>query len=69
MTTPPKLLGKYKTPKFHLGAIVRCARRGDVRIVGQPDAPGLWARGAAGRRLALVPGATRRVRSRVSAEG
>jgi hypothetical protein len=42
MTTPPKLLGRYKTPKFKMGDEVACARRGDVRIVGVSDAPIPW---------------------------
>jgi hypothetical protein len=42
MTTPPKLLGKYKTPRFKLGAVVNCARRGDLRIVGLSAGPIPW---------------------------
>src|SRR5262249_37412765 len=42
VTTPPKLLGRYRTPRFAYGAVVRCARRGDVRIVGLSEAPIPW---------------------------
>ena len=42
MTTPPKLLGKYRTPTFNYGDVVACARRGDVRVVGLSDAPIPW---------------------------
>jgi hypothetical protein len=51
MTTPPKLLGKYRTPKFRLGDVVRCARRGEVRIVGLSDAPIPWPIGQSYRRV------------------
>jgi hypothetical protein len=57
MTTPPKVLGRYKTPRFRLGDVVRCARRGDVRIVGLSDAPIPWPTGQlprGGRRPALT---------------
>src|SRR4051794_35984332 len=57
MTTPPRQLGRYKTPKFKLGDVVRCARRGDVRITGVSDAPIPWPLGQlskGGRRPALV---------------
>jgi hypothetical protein len=39
---PPRLLGRYKTPRFRLGDVVRCARRGEVRITGVSDAPTPW---------------------------
>jgi hypothetical protein len=39
MTTPPRLLGTYQTPAFNYGDVVRCARRGDVRITGVSAAP------------------------------
>ena len=42
MTPPPKLLGRYKTPRFRIGDVVACARRGDVRITGISDAPIPW---------------------------
>ena len=45
--TPQKLLGSYATPAFARGDVVRCARRGDVRIVGVSEAP---SRGRSGRR-------------------
>jgi hypothetical protein len=54
---PPKLLGKYRTPNFKLGAVVRCVRRGKVRIVGLSDAPVPWPLGQlpkGGRRPALI---------------
>jgi len=55
--TPPKLLGNYKTPKFRIGDVVNCARRGEVRIVGLSDAPIPWPLGQlpkGGRRPALL---------------
>jgi hypothetical protein len=39
---PPKLLGSYSTPTFSYDDVVRCARRGAVRIVGLSDAPIPW---------------------------
>jgi hypothetical protein len=57
MTTPPILLGKYRTPKFRLGAVVNCARRGDVRVVGLSGAPTPWPKGQllkGGRKSALI---------------
>jgi hypothetical protein len=42
MPNPPKLLGKYATPRFSHGEVVHCARRGDVRIVGLSSAPIPW---------------------------
>src|SRR5262249_41671480 len=42
MSTPPKLLGKYATPRFDYGDVVACERRGDVRIVGLSEAPIRW---------------------------
>jgi len=39
MTAPPKLLGSYSTPRFEYGDVVRCARRGEVRVVGCPTFP------------------------------
>ena len=39
MTAPPKLLGSDATPAFGYGDVVRCARRGEVRIVGLSEAP------------------------------
>jgi hypothetical protein len=42
LTAPPKLLGTYRTPKFRVGDVVKCARRGDVRITGVSDAPIPW---------------------------
>ena len=57
MTTPPKLLGRYRTPRFRIGDVVRCARRGEVRIVGLSDAPIPWPTGQllrGGRRPALI---------------
>ena len=57
MTTPPKLLGKYRTTKFNLGDVVVCARQGDVRIVGLSEAPIPWPLGLllkGGRRPALI---------------
>jgi hypothetical protein len=38
----PTLLGRSKTPKFNPGGVVRCARRGNLRIVGLSDAPIPW---------------------------
>jgi hypothetical protein len=38
MPNPPKLLGKYATPRVNYGDVVECARRGDVRIVGLSSA-------------------------------
>ena len=35
----PKLLGSYAMPAFSYGDVVRCARRGDVRIVGLSEVP------------------------------
>ncbi len=57
MTAPPELLGTYKTPRLHIGAVVSCARRGDVRVVGLSDAPISWPVGQTlpkGRARALV---------------
>jgi hypothetical protein len=57
MTSPPKLLGEYVTPRFDYGDVVRCARRGDVRIVGLSEAPIPWPVGQTlprGRGRALV---------------
>jgi hypothetical protein len=42
VTTPPRLLGTYQTPAFSYGDVVRCDRRGEVRIVGLSDAPIPW---------------------------
>lgn len=42
MTTPPVLLGEYATPRFRIGTVVNCERRGEVRIVGLSDAPIPW---------------------------
>jgi hypothetical protein len=42
MTSPPKLLGEYVTPRFDYGDVVECARRGEVRIVGLSEAPIPW---------------------------
>jgi hypothetical protein len=42
VTTPPKLLGRYATPRFDHGDVVRCERRGDVRLVGLSAAPIPW---------------------------
>jgi hypothetical protein len=56
MTNPPSLLGKYRTPRFRIGDVVACARRGEVRIVGLSDAPIPWPLGQplkGGRRQAL----------------
>src|SRR5207248_2535325 len=57
VSTPPKLLGQCKAPRFRLGDVVACARRGDVRIVGLSDAPIPWPTGQllkGGRRPALI---------------
>src|SRR5262249_6081349 len=57
MPTPPKLLGKYATPRFAYGDVVACARRGEVRIVALSDAPIPWPLGQPlpkGRAGALV---------------
>jgi hypothetical protein len=57
MTTPPKLLGKYRTPKFRVGDLVNCARRGNVRITCVSDAPIPWPIGQTlpkGRGRALI---------------
>jgi hypothetical protein len=54
---PPKLLGKYRTPRFSSGDVVACARRGDVRIVGLSSAPIPWPLGQRlpkGRKRSLV---------------
>jgi hypothetical protein len=54
---PPKLLGKYKTPKFSFGDEVHCARRGEVPIVGLSSAPIPWTIGKRlpkGRQRSLV---------------
>jgi len=37
-----KLLGTYRTPRFHYGAVVVDELRGSVRIVGLSDAPIPW---------------------------
>ena len=42
MSTPPRVLGTYATPAFSYGDVVRCARRGEVRIVGLSFAPIPW---------------------------
>ncbi len=42
MTTPSKLLGTYESPRFHVGAVVSCARRGDMVILGVSEAPIPW---------------------------
>jgi hypothetical protein len=55
--TSPRLLGKYKAPTFRHSAVVNCARRGDVHIVGLSDAPIPWPLGQlpkGGRRPALI---------------
>jgi hypothetical protein len=59
LTTPPKLLGKYKTTT-KLGAAVTCARRGDVRIVGLSDAPTPAVRSACAGRAGSDGGARAR---------
>jgi hypothetical protein len=61
MTSPPKLLGKYVTPRFSYGDVVACECRGDVRIVGLSEAPIRWPIGqrlpkGRGRALALYGG-------------
>jgi hypothetical protein len=38
----PKLLGKYRTPRFRYGDVVKCAVRGEVVTVGMRDAPIPW---------------------------
>jgi hypothetical protein len=45
MTTPPKLLGKYRTPRIRGGSVAVCARRGEVRVVGLSEAPIPWPTG------------------------
>src|SRR4051812_49132675 len=42
MTTLPRLLDEYATPRLRAGDMARCARRGDVRVVGLSDAPIPW---------------------------
>ena len=48
------LFGPYCTPRFRVGAVVRCAVRGEVRIVGLSDAPIPWPVCKAGKWLAPV---------------
>jgi hypothetical protein len=67
VTAPPKPLGSYSTPAFRLGDVVRCARRGDVRITGASDAPIPWPIGqtppnGGARSLALYAGLAEAVR-------
>jgi hypothetical protein len=38
----PELLFDYQTPRFRYDDIKKCARRGDVRIVGLSEAPIPW---------------------------
>ena len=49
-----KLLGKYKSPRFRYGQVVRCEVRGEVRIVGLTDAPIPWPVTVKGRVRSLV---------------
>ena len=43
-----KLLGRYRTPRFHYGDVVTCALRGDMKIVGLSNARIPWPKGAPG---------------------
>src|SRR4051794_1463330 len=55
--TPPKLLGRYQTPRFAYGDVIRCARRGEVRITGLTAAPIPWPAGLempSGRKRGIV---------------
>jgi hypothetical protein len=44
-----KLHGSYRTPRFRLGAKVKCRVRGELTIVGVTDAPIPWPLGKHGR--------------------
>lgn len=57
MTTTPKLLGTYRTPRFNYGDVVSCARLGEVRITALTDGPIPWPVGQRlrnGRRPAII---------------
>lgn len=49
-----RLLGNYRTPRFHFGQVVIDDVRGEVEIVGLSDAPISWPVGKRGSAKALV---------------
>jgi hypothetical protein len=49
-----KLLGKYKTPRFRYGAVVACAIRGPVKIVGLTAGRIPWPKGRSGKRAQAI---------------
>ena len=49
-----RLLGKYRTPRVRVGAVVPCEVRGDIQVVGFTGGPIPWPLGKTTRRLAIV---------------
>ena len=51
-----RLLGKYRTPQFHIGQRVICLVRGEMMVTGMTDAPIPWPVGKRdrGRRSLIV---------------
>ena len=49
-----KLLGKYCTPRFKYGAVVACAIRGPVKIVGLTNARIPWPKCRSGKRARAI---------------
>jgi hypothetical protein len=48
-TAKVRLHGRYRTPRFRVGAKVTCEVRGELRIFGVTDAPIRWPVGAGAR--------------------
>ena len=49
-----RLLGKYRTPRVRVGAVVPCEVRGDIEVAGFTDGPIPWPLGKTTRRPAIV---------------